>query len=169
MRRVTLAAAISLGLLGLGPTNAAQSATPSASVAAPAQRLVDGCSSTYYYTYAVDPGDNDWLLQITIKDASGTSQAFQFFTSGDPGDPTSGTSHFQLCSKNVHAPGRFTISAELDLNDGTNQTATFLPDYYFQITPAVKTTTKKVGKCSKPKYAKHHKKKCRKAKKTKKS
>ncbi|UDY24864.1 hypothetical protein [Nocardioides sp. Kera G14] len=161
MRRITLgtlAAALTLGLAGITPAAPASAAVP-ASVSAPAQRLVSGCSwYTYHYQIDIDPSQYDWLLQVMVTDAGGTNQAFQFFTDTDP---LRGTGRFQLCSKNVHAPGRFSLTGELDLSDGVNQTATTLTPFYFQITPA---STKKAGKCSKPKYAKHHKKKCRKAK-----
>ncbi|WP_300679340.1 hypothetical protein [Nocardioides sp.] len=142
------------GLLGLAPATSAGASSFQAGYAAPDQTLVRGCS-WYRYSYWVQPGDNDWVLQIGIVDAGGVHQAFQFFTSGSPGDPTSGTARFQLCSANVHAPGRFSLVGELDLSNGSTQTATTLPTVHFTVKPAKAA----VKHHKKKKKKRHHKKK----------
>ncbi len=114
--------------------------------------LKKGCALyRYSYRIEVDEAEYNWLLQVQITDAGGTNQAFQFFTSGEPGDPTSGTSTFQLCSANVHAPGMFTLSGELDLDNGVKQTVVHYTPVKFKIAPAP----------AKKKAVKHKKKKRR--------
>jgi hypothetical protein len=144
-----------IGIVGLAPAPSAGAVQFQAGYAAPAQTLVRGCA-WYRYSYWVDPGDNDWVLQVNVIDAGGVHQAFQFFTSGSPGDPTRGSARFQLCSANVHAPGIFSLTGELDLSNGSTQTATTLPTVHFRIAPA---KAKVVKHKKQKKHKKHHKKK----------
>lgn len=150
MRLITLAVAVVVGLLGLSPIESAQATSAAAGFSAPTQRLIPGCT-WYTYSYWVQPDGQDWLIQIRIKDAAGTAQAFQFFNSGSPGDPTTGSSRFQLCSANVHAPGTFTITGELDLSDGARTTVLTLPTFHFQITPPASPTKAALRKAAKKK------------------
>ncbi len=159
MKRITLAVLLCLGLLGLPSVAPARASSALGGFTVASQTLAPGCAS-YSYAYTVTPGNDDWLLQVTVTDAAGVSQAFQFFNSGSPGDPTTGTSRFQLCSSNVH-PGTFTLAGSLDLSDGTHQTETALPSVHFRTAPAPATTKKaaKHKKHHKKTKKKHHKKK----------
>ena len=111
------AAAVTLGLLSLGPATPASAAEPTrdqfqamGSTYAPSYRLPPGCH-WYHYSYRVSPPEPEWSLEISITDAAGVAQASDVMLSG--ADATRGTKRFQLCASNTAAPGAFTIRGRL--------------------------------------------------------
>jgi hypothetical protein len=140
----------------LVPAGPAAAARPSqaefeamASFSAPDQTLRKGCPQDYWYSYTVNPPPTDWLLEITITDGAGVSQAFHFLTSGDPNpDPLSARRTFQICDPNVTA-GTFTIRGKMTVRDyGSGpfdhdaEYAGWVKPFTFTVHPVPKAATK---------------------------
>ena len=137
MHRV-LAAALALvvacGLLAIGFRAPASGAAEEevhpewGSTTAPNAVLRRGCKK-YEYSYAITPPDGDWDLEIRIKDPSGKRVAAGYWLKPDP---LTATHKFRLCKATTRT-GRFTITANLSVQNFDEVTEGRLPDSSFRL------------------------------------
>lgn len=145
MRGKITAVVLIVGLLGVAPVDSAGASSYPAQLSAQSQTLKSGCSS-YRYGYRIAPTDADWMLEVTIRDAAGVGQSFQYFNSGEPGDATAASPRFTLCAPSVTKRGRFTLTGRYTRIVGPKQTVTELPVVGFMVRAKPKQTANPAAK-----------------------
>ncbi len=123
---LVVCALVALGLPA--PASAAEVHPEWGSTSAPDGVLKKGCKR-YPYSYAITPPEGYWSLEIFLQDRRGRHVAFAYHVYGDP---LAATRTFKLCKASTR-PGRFTMTALLSVEHGTEYAEGWLPPSHFRL------------------------------------